>query len=144
MMSHDTNAFMKSNASAWEGLFNEQKERTKAAEAERDRLQGRVAELERALEKAAVLDVGRPLPRDGSEREYINGVLEGQDRAQQYVKDIAKEALSGDGSRVGVVVRAAQEWREAVRKHVVGARVDVKRRALIEALDQLDGKEPTP
>lgn len=51
--------------------------------------EARVVELEAALRKAAILDVGRLLPRDGSEADFVDGVNKGQDKARDYVKAIA-------------------------------------------------------
>ena len=62
----------------------------------------------------------------------------------------ARQVISGDGSRIMDVVKAVLEWRnDPVR--VTGLE-DAKRldpptrreRELLEALDRLDGKEPTP
>ena len=62
----------------------------------------------------------------------------------------ARQVISGDGSRIMDVVKAALEWRnDPVR--VTGLE-DAKRldpptrreRELLEALDRLDGKEPAP
>lgn len=63
-----------------------------------DDAQGRVSELEGALKKAAVLDVGRPLPRDRDEAEFIEAFIKGQDDARRYVKLIARQALADDGT----------------------------------------------
>ena len=130
-----------------------------------DQAEGRVAELEGTLSKVAVLDVGRPIPRDGNEAEFVEAFIAGQDDARGYVKKIVEQALSGDGSRIMDVIyrhRKGGLYRIIARgrlesdltpvviyQALAGSEYWVRPTAefedgRFEALDRLDGKEPTP
>ena len=91
------------------------------------------AAMRRAMEKAAVLDVGRPIPRGGYEAALVEGIVRGQDEARDYVKAIVAKALSDHpGDKLLAVVKAAQRYREG--GYNGSAELD-------EALDALDGTE---
>lgn len=54
----------------------------------------RCAVLAGALEKAAILDIGRQIPGPRDDREIIDAVRQGHDEARAFVKVIARQALS--------------------------------------------------
>ena len=64
------------------------------AEAALERALADGAAMRAALEKAAVLDVGRPIPRGGYEAALVEGIVRGQDEARDYVKAIVAKALT--------------------------------------------------
>ena len=104
------------------------------------------AAMRAALEKAAVLDVGRPIPRGGYEAALVEGIVRGQDEARDYVKAIVAKALTehpGDGSRIMDVVRRNLEaiqirCREGDKHSDWLPIID---RLATEALDNLDRSE---
>ncbi|MDH5453660.1 MAG: hypothetical protein OEX14_09935, partial [Paracoccaceae bacterium] len=51
-----------------------------------------IAERDAIIEKLRVLDIGRPVPRNGDEADYVAGIREGQDRARAFIRAVLTEA----------------------------------------------------
>lgn len=57
-------------------------------------LEADVAALREALEKACALDIGRPVPRNADEAYDVEIIIAEQDRAREYIREIARAALA--------------------------------------------------
>lgn len=105
----------------------------RVAEAENERLAGRVGELTAALEEI---------------KDDFAGVADecgatdmGRHAVRQTARDVVEmidKALSGDGSAVADVVRAARDYADAVDHHLKGPEVHTAYVRLVEALDNLE------
>lgn len=122
-------------------------------EAERDRLAADCTVMREALEKVAILDMGRLLPRDGSEVDFTKGAAEEQDRAQQYVRDIVYPILETDHpgdkllARVAILEGALKSLKEEYQPVADGDRADFNdqsRREARELVQTIDAALDNP